>query len=94
MTNVELLGLPQVADGSVKRKIDLRIRSTLTDNDNVYSQLQSPFFCFLQELMQNSQCVQSKWKNKYVGQVKRLDMLSQCLTSGAESYAVIGILVL
>ncbi|KAJ8781243.1 hypothetical protein J1605_011227 [Eschrichtius robustus] len=48
----------------------------------------------LEELMQNSQCVLSKWKNKYVCQVKRFDMLSQCLTIGAENYAVIGILVL
>ncbi|XP_071077712.1 WD repeat-containing and planar cell polarity effector protein fritz homolog [Desmodus rotundus] len=48
----------------------------------------------LEELMQNSQCVLSKWKNKYVCQVKWLDGLSQCLTNGAENYAVIGILVL
>lgn len=70
----------------------LQIRSTLTDNNNVYSQLHSLLFSFLQELMQNSQCVLSKWKNKYVCQVKWLDMLMQCLTSGAENYAVIGIL--
>lgn len=72
----------------------LQIWSTLTDNNNGYSQLHSLFFCFLQELMQNSQCVLSKWKNKYVCQVKWFDMLLQCLTNGAENYAVIGILVL
>nr|XP_053780453.1 WD repeat-containing and planar cell polarity effector protein fritz homolog [Desmodus rotundus] len=47
----------------------------------------------LEELMQNSQCVLSKWKNKYVCQVKWLDGLSQCLTNGAENYAVIAYLI-
>lgn len=72
----------------------LQIRGTLTDNGNVYSQLHSLFFCFLQELMQNSHCVLSKWKNKYVCQVKWFDVLLQCLTNGAENYAAIGVLVL
>ncbi|XP_008587960.1 PREDICTED: WD repeat-containing and planar cell polarity effector protein fritz homolog, partial [Galeopterus variegatus] len=43
----------------------------------------------LEELMQNSQCVLSKWKNKYVCQVKWFDKLLQCLTIGAENYVVI-----
>ncbi|XP_022280517.1 WD repeat-containing and planar cell polarity effector protein fritz homolog isoform X10 [Canis lupus baileyi] len=50
----------------------------------------------LEELMQNSHCVLSKWKNKYVCRVKWFGILLQCLTNGAENYALLfgsGVLV-